>query len=733
TPGSDGGTVTEDGTLTTSGKLNVVDPDAGQAAFTPQTNAAGTYGSFSIDADGNWGYALNNSDSAVQQLGANETLTERFTVTTIDGTTAIVSVTIQGTNDIPVLSGELTGTVTEDGTQTANGQLSTSDVDANDTHSYAVVGSATGTYGSFSVDSTGKWTYQLDNAAAQALKAGDTRTETYQVQVSDGNGGTDTKDITVTILGADDGAVVTPAAPGSDRGTVTEDGQLTTSGKLNVVDPDAGQAAFMPQTNAAGTHGSFSIDANGNWGYALNNSDSAVQQLGANETLTERFTVTTIDGTTAIVTVTIQGTNDIPVLSGELTGTVTEDGTQTANGQLSTSDVDANDTHSYAVVGSATGTYGSFSVDSTGKWTYQLDNAAAQALKAGDTRTETYQVQVSDGNGGTDTKDITVTILGADDGAVVTPAAPGSDRGTVTEDSQLTTSGKLNVTDPDAGQAAFTPVTGQAGNHGSFSIDANGNWSYALNNSDSAVQQLGANETLTETFEVTTIDGTTAIVTVTIQGTNDIPVLSGELTGTVTEDGTQTANGQLSTSDVDANDTHSYAVVGSATGTYGSFSVDSTGKWTYQLDNAAAQALKAGDTRTETYQVQVSDGHGGTDTQSVTVTINGSDDGAVVTPATPGSDRGIVTEDGTLNTSGKLNVVDPDAGQAAFTPQTNAAGTHGSFSIDANGNWGYALNNSDSAVQQLGANETLTERFTVTTIDGTTAIVTVTIQGTNDI
>ncbi|MCD2514691.1 VCBS domain-containing protein, partial [Comamonas endophytica] len=125
----------------------------------------------------------------------------------------------------------------------------------------------------------------------------------------------DTQSVTVTINGSDDGAVVTPATPGSDRGTVTEDGQLTTSGKLNVTDPDAGQAAFTPQTNAAGTHGSFSIDADGNWSYALNNSDSAVQQLGANETLTERFTVTTIDGTTAIVSVTIQGTNDIPVLS----------------------------------------------------------------------------------------------------------------------------------------------------------------------------------------------------------------------------------------------------------------------------------------------------------------------------------------------------------------------------------------------------------------------------------
>ncbi|RIX69275.1 VCBS domain-containing protein, partial [Acidovorax cavernicola] len=252
--------------------------------------------------------------------------------------------------------------------------------------------------------------------------------------------------------------------------------------------------------------------------------------------------------------------------------------------------------------------------------------------KTGETRTETYTVQVSDGNGGVDTQDITITVTGDDDGAVITPNAPGSDQGQVQEDVTLVAGGKLNVTDPDAGQAVFVPVVAQAGQYGNFSVDASGNWTFNLNNGLAAVQALGVGKSLTETFTVTTADGTTGSVLITINGTNDQPVLSGALTGTVAEDGTQTAIGQLATTDVDAGDTHSYSVVGANTGTYGSFSVDSTGQWTYQLDNAAAQALKTGETRTETYTVQVSDGNGGVDTQDITITVTGDDDGAVITP-----------------------------------------------------------------------------------------------------
>ncbi|MFF7398832.1 retention module-containing protein, partial [Achromobacter sp. NPDC008082] len=731
-PGDDLGSVTEDKTLTTGGKLDVTDPDAGQASFNAVTDQNGDHGKFSIDADGKWTYSLNNLDPKVQALAVGETLTETFTVTTVDGTKAEVVVTINGTNDDPKLSGELTGTVTEDGTKTANGQLTVSDVDTSDTHTYSVVGATTGTYGSFAVDANGKWTYTLDNDAAQALKDGDVKTETYTVQVSDGHGGFAEQTITVTINGADDGAVVTPSKPGDDLGSVTEDKTLTTGGKLDVTDPDAGQASFNAVTDQNGDHGKFSIDADGKWTYSLNNLDPKVQALAVGETLTEKFTVTTIDGTKAEVVVTINGTNDDPKLSGELTGTVTEDGTKTANGQLLVSDVDTTDTHTYSVLGATTGTYGSFAVDANGKWTYTLDNDAAQALKNGDVKTETYTVQVSDGHGGFDTQKITVTINGADDGAVVTPSKPGDDLGSVTEDKTLTTGGKLDVTDPDAGQASFNSVTDQAGDHGKFSIDADGKWTYSLNNLDPKVQALAVGETLTEKFTVTTIDGTKAEVVVTINGTNDDPKLSGELTGTVTEDGTKTANGQLTVSDVDTTDTHTYSVLGATTGTYGSFAVDANGKWTYTLDNDAAQALKTGDVKTETYTVQVSDGHGGFDSQKITVTINGADDGATITPSVPGADAGTVKEDTTYSTGGKLNVTDPDAGEAVFKVQTNAPGEHGKFSIDANGNWTYSLNNTDTKVQALAVGETLTEKFTVTTADGTTGVVTVTIQGTND-
>ena len=97
---------------------------------------------------------------------------------------------------------------------------------------------------------------------------------------------------------------------------MTEDDKLTANGKLDVVDPDKGEAVFKPQTDIAGTHGKFSIDANGNWKYELNNSDPKVQALGAGEKLTETFEVVTADGTKGTVTITVNGTNDKPTITG---------------------------------------------------------------------------------------------------------------------------------------------------------------------------------------------------------------------------------------------------------------------------------------------------------------------------------------------------------------------------------------------------------------------------------
>ena len=68
-------------------------------------------------------------------------------------------------------------------------------------------------------------------------------------------------------------------------------------------------------------------------------------------------------------------------------------------------------------------------------------------------------------------------------------------------------------------------------------MTAAGVWTYTLNNANSAVQALNAGDTLTDTFTVTTIDGTAKVVTVTINGSNDAAIISGTTTGSVIEAG----------------------------------------------------------------------------------------------------------------------------------------------------------------------------------------------------
>ncbi|WP_237732176.1 retention module-containing protein [Achromobacter xylosoxidans] len=844
-PGDDAGNVKEDGNLTTGGKLDVTDKDAGEATFNPQTDAKGEHGKFSIDANGNWKYELDNDDPKVQALAVGEKLVETFTVTTADGTKSTITVTIDGTNDDPKLSGKTDGAVAEDGTTSATGKLDVTDVDASDTHTWTVSNNGDGQYGKFTVDANGNWKYELDNTSdkVQALKDGQKVTDTITVTVDDGHGGKATETITVTITGTNDTAVITPSKPGDDAGNVKEDGNLTTGGKLDVTDKDAGEATFNPQTDAKGEHGKFSIDANGNWKYELDNDDPKVQALAVGEKLVETFTVTTADGTKSTITVTIDGTNDDPKLSGKTDGAVAEDGTTSATGKLDVTDVDASDTHTWTVSNNGDGQYGKFTVDANGNWKYELDNTSdkVQALKDGEKVTDTITVTVDDGHGGTATKTITVDITGTNDAAVITPSKPGDDKGTVQEDTTLTANGKLDIVDKDAGQASFKPQTDFPGQYGKFSIDANGNWSFKLDNDAKAIQQLGAKEHLTETFTVTSADGTTGKVVITINGTNDAPTISGTATGAVKEDGTQTVTGQLAKADVDVNDKHTWSldndgkgqygsftldqngkwtytldndsakvqalaegqkatetitvtvddgnggkatqvitvtvtgtndaptITGTATGQiqegsnqdvsgqltkhdvdtndthtwslnndgkgqYGSFTLDQNGKWTYKLDNANpdVKALKDGEHLTDTITVTVDDGHGGKATQVITITVDGTSDGAVITPSRPGDDKGTVQEDTTLTASGKLDVVDPDAGEAVFRPQTDFQGQYGTFSIDANGNWNFKLDNDAKAIQQLGAKDHLTETFTVVTADGTTGQVTITINGTND-
>ena len=382
------------------------------------------------------------------------------------------------------------------------------------------------------------------------------------------------------------------------------------------------------------------MTAAGVWTYTLNNANSAVQALNVGNTLTDSFTVTTIDGTAKVVTVTINGSNDAAIISGTATGSVTEagtasPGTPTASGTLTDTDVD-NPPNSFTAVSSptaSTGGYGTFTMTAAGVWTYTLNNtnSAVQALDAGNTLTDTFTVTTIDGTA----KVVTVTISGTNDAAIISGTTTGSViEADTASPGTPTASGTLTDTDVDNAANAFAAVTSptaSAGGYGTFTMTAAGVWTYTLNNANSAVQALNVGNTLTDSFTVTTVDGTAQVVTVTINGSNDAAIISGTTTGSVVEirgvvnatPGTQTATGTLTDTDLD-NPPNTFTAVSSPTasaGGYGTFTMTAAGVWTYTLDdtNSAVQALNVGDTLTDTFTVSSIDGT----PQVVTITIHG--------------------------------------------------------------------------------------------------------------
>ncbi|MEO0697295.1 MAG: VCBS domain-containing protein, partial [Pseudomonadota bacterium] len=158
---------------------------------------------------------------------------------------------------------------------------------------------------SFGTDN-GDGTVSFDTGTFNSLPADDGIVSTIAYSVIDDQGAATLNQFTLTVNGVNDVAIL----GGDTDGQVTEDDQLSASGTLTIDDPDADEAAFQPQDDTEGDFGTFSLAANGNWSYQLDNDNPAVQALTNGETLSETFTVTSIDGTTQDVTITINGVDE---------------------------------------------------------------------------------------------------------------------------------------------------------------------------------------------------------------------------------------------------------------------------------------------------------------------------------------------------------------------------------------------------------------------------------------
>ncbi|MGR6834315.1 retention module-containing protein [Aliivibrio wodanis] len=748
--GTSTGRVVEDLIDSADGQLTAIDADEGDSvSWSVTAPNLGAYGTLTIDSTGKWTYSIDNNLSATQSLSLGETQTETFEVVADDGNggqvTHTITIDVTGTNDNPEITDTsvISGAVEHRVVESATGDLVFEDVDTLDSHSWTVQPNSNSGLGSFTVDASGKWTFDLNSAstAVIGLGVGETLDIVYRVEVSDNHGATDFQDVTITITGSNDGPVIS----GSDTGSVVEDVLASVSGELTATDADENDSVSWSITDGAGTFGSLTVDSAGKWTYTLDDSLEVTQAISKDEIKTETFEIIADDGNGGLVphtiTVEVTGTNDIPEItdSSVVTGDVAEVSIS-AIGDLVLEDIDGLDSHLWTVEPNDNSELGAFTVDSNGRWNFDLNTNAAVflALGAGETLDVIYVVQVDDQNGGLDTKEVTITVTGSNNGPII----GGTSTGSVVEDTVATASGELVSADLDTTDTATWSVQDpSSGAYGEITVDANGKWTYTIDNTLSATQSLSQGQTETETFTVIVTDGSGAqaaqVVTIDVTGTNDLPEITDTsvIAGSVEHRATESATGELDLEDVDTLDTHSWTIDANTNDDLGTFAVDANGKWTFDLNTASASviALGVGETLDIVYVVQVEDNHGGIDSQEVTITVTGSNDG----PTISGTDTGSVVEDSVAVAEGQLEATDADTTDTHTWSVTDDAGTYGSLAVDTTGKWTYTLNDGLDVTQAISNGEIKTETFEIVANDGkggtVTHTVTVEVTGTNDL
>ena len=177
-------------------------------------------------------------------------------------------------------------------------------------------------------------------------------------------------------------------------------------------------------------------------------------------------------------------------------------------------------------------------------------------------------------------------------------------------------------------------------------------------------------------------------------------------------------------------------------GQYGELTLDADGSYSYELDNGnpLVDALKDGETLTEVFTYRISDGEGGEDTATLTITINGRTDGApgVSVDDHNGLETGSnsIAEDATAPVAGTFTVTAPDGlnqitvGSVSVTAEQLAnlgtspvtiMGTEGELTLTgfdaATGEVSYSYQQSDTSKDHSAGDDSVTDRFAITVTD----------------
>ncbi|MEW6472117.1 MAG: Ig-like domain-containing protein [Actinomycetota bacterium] len=363
-------------------------------------------------------------------------------------------------------------------------------------------------------------------------------------------------------------------------------------------------------------------------------------------------------------------------------GSVAEDGSVAI-------DVQANDTHALpASVSIETKPQHGTATVSAGKVVY---TPAANYNGA-----DAFKYKLTDTVGHSATANVSITVTPVNDAPVATPASRSA-----TEDTLL--SGSVNAIDVDNDPLTFTKVADPA--HGALTLNANGTFTYT--------PTAGYAGSDSFTFKVSDgkADSNSATVTLTVTAVNDAPTIS-DVSDQSTPEDTGTGAISVTVGDLDG-DTLTLSGSSSNDALVPDANVVIGGSGTSRTVAVTPLANASG---TSTISLTVSDGNGGTATDTFVVTVTPVNDAPV---ATPGS--GSTAEDTPL--SGELEGSDLES-SPTFVKLTEPA--HGSVTVNADGTFTY------TPAQNYNGPDGFTFKVTDGQADSAPADFSITVDAVND-
>lgn len=456
-------------------------------------------------------------------------------------------------------------------------------------------------------------------------------TETVQYTLTDSAGGSDTATATFTVNNAQDAPVAQ-----ADSANTTEDTQVVVNVLANDSDVDGDTLSIT----------------------AANSSNGAVSFAGSSITFTPAqdfngpalVTYTISDGNgnsdSANVTVDVQADNDAPVATNDSANT-NEDNDVIIDVLANDSDVDGDALSVTAVSASA----GAASVNSNGDVLY--------TPPADFNGPVTLNYTVSDGNGGTDSASVSVTVNAVNDAPIANP-----DSGTVNEDSSVIIDVLTNDTDVDGDALS---ITNAASPNGSVTFSGN-------NITFTPTADFNGATTVTYTISDGAGGAASGTVTINVTNVNDAPVANDD-TASTNEDTAVVINVLANDTDID-NDALS---VSSVSATNGTAVVNGDGNVVF------TPAADYNGSATVAYTV--TDGNGGSDNASVSVAIAAVNDNPIANP-----DTASVNEDESVSINVLANDTDVDgdtlsvASASVSTGSVQVVGNQVNYTPDADYN-----------------------------------------------